>query len=489
MKRVYLLLFIIAITIGSNVNAQGVAINTSGADAVASSILDITSTSQGLLIPRMTEVERDAIDTPETGLLIYQTDNNPGFYNYDGTSWEVIGTNSQSIGGLLDARTNGSSIYLGSSTANSTASGNYNFGAGYLSLTNLTSGDENIAIGANTLNSATDEHFNIAIGANALSRISGSGYSHNTAIGVSSQRYSTNGEFNTAIGHKAMEGSSDYSGSLYNTAIGEYALGKINGGDSNVVVGNSAGFNITTGSNNIIIGGNSPEAPSATADNQLNIGNLIYGTGLDGYKTTISSGNIGIGTTSPQDKLHVEGNIRMVDGNQAAGFVMASDVDGTATWTDPSTIGLGGSTSTHGEMAEYNARGSSSPIPITTADTYYGWTSAGSIVQNGTSFVDNGTADRIEVLSAGNYLVQVSVSFGTAGLFPDYIDGAIFVNGSINNNLKFRRYVSAGDIGSASIVGIISLNATDYIDLRFTSNQSGDQVTISICNVTVVKLN
>jgi hypothetical protein len=36
----------------------------------ASALLDMTSTSQGLLAPRMTKAQRDAIASPATGLLI-----------------------------------------------------------------------------------------------------------------------------------------------------------------------------------------------------------------------------------------------------------------------------------------------------------------------------------------------------------------------------------------------------------------------------------
>ena len=50
--------------------------------------------------------------------------------------------------------------------------------------------------------------------------------------------------------------------------------------------------------------------------------------------------NIGIGETSPDSKLHVVGNIKQVDGNQADGYVMASDANGVATWTDPATLGV-----------------------------------------------------------------------------------------------------------------------------------------------------
>lgn len=53
----------------------------------ASAILNITSTTQGLLLPRMTKAQRDAIPSPATGLMIFQTDNTPGLRTYNGTNW------------------------------------------------------------------------------------------------------------------------------------------------------------------------------------------------------------------------------------------------------------------------------------------------------------------------------------------------------------------------------------------------------------------
>jgi len=62
----------------------------------ASSALDITSITKGLLIPRMTKTQRDAISSPATGLMIYQTDVTVGFYYYNGSSWaEVAATTSK----------------------------------------------------------------------------------------------------------------------------------------------------------------------------------------------------------------------------------------------------------------------------------------------------------------------------------------------------------------------------------------------------------
>jgi hypothetical protein len=53
----------------------------------ASSILDISSTTKGLVLPRMTKTQRDAIVSPVAGMAIYQTDNTPGLRVYNGTNW------------------------------------------------------------------------------------------------------------------------------------------------------------------------------------------------------------------------------------------------------------------------------------------------------------------------------------------------------------------------------------------------------------------
>jgi len=53
----------------------------------------VTSTTGGLLVPRMTVVQRDDINSPSspaTGLMIYQTDQTTGFYFYNGTAWTRI---------------------------------------------------------------------------------------------------------------------------------------------------------------------------------------------------------------------------------------------------------------------------------------------------------------------------------------------------------------------------------------------------------------
>ncbi|MBC8048029.1 MAG: tail fiber domain-containing protein [Fimbriimonadaceae bacterium] len=95
MKKIYVaLLTATVLLVGSTMKVSGQntfpATGSAGIGTTtptASALLDMVSTSKGLLAPRMNKTQRDAIATPATGLLIYQTNSTPGFYYYNGTGW------------------------------------------------------------------------------------------------------------------------------------------------------------------------------------------------------------------------------------------------------------------------------------------------------------------------------------------------------------------------------------------------------------------
>jgi uncharacterized protein (TIGR02145 family) len=71
----------------------------------SSAKLDVNSTSQGFLPPRMTQAQRMAIATPAAGLLVYQIDNTAGYYYYTGANWVSIegsGAGSNSTSTCID---------------------------------------------------------------------------------------------------------------------------------------------------------------------------------------------------------------------------------------------------------------------------------------------------------------------------------------------------------------------------------------------------
>lgn len=98
-KQISILLFALGILHTQNhAFSQGVAINSSNTPPDPSAMLDVQSTDKGILIPRMTQSQRDGIINPANGLMIYQTDNTPGFYFNAGTSsapvWQPVGNNA-----------------------------------------------------------------------------------------------------------------------------------------------------------------------------------------------------------------------------------------------------------------------------------------------------------------------------------------------------------------------------------------------------------
>ena len=86
MKNICTLLAAVLLT--ATTYAQ-IGINNENPDASAA--LDITSTTGGLLVPRMTNAQRQAISNPAAGLQIFVTDFEGGrFMFYDGTEWGTL---------------------------------------------------------------------------------------------------------------------------------------------------------------------------------------------------------------------------------------------------------------------------------------------------------------------------------------------------------------------------------------------------------------
>ncbi len=87
--------------------------------ADVSSVLDVYSTTKGMLVPRMNTVQMGMISTPARGLLIFNTDVN-SFYFYNGTSWEDLsgtGTNLWGVNGTGDLYVSDTDANIGIGTS------------------------------------------------------------------------------------------------------------------------------------------------------------------------------------------------------------------------------------------------------------------------------------------------------------------------------------------------------------------------------------
>lgn len=184
-------LIFLFILISFNLSFSQVGIGTTTPDA--SSILDIESTESGILIPRMTELDRNAILSPATGLLVYQTNNISGFYFWDGSNWIHITKGAEKINDLTDGKSdddgtdNGSSIFLGQDAGRfDDGSDNQNTAVGFSAMEFNNTGDGNVAMGYEVLQMNNSGRFNVGIGYRTLNENTIGG--NNIAIGFSSMR-------------------------------------------------------------------------------------------------------------------------------------------------------------------------------------------------------------------------------------------------------------------------------------------------------------
>ncbi|MCF8324765.1 MAG: tail fiber domain-containing protein [Leadbetterella sp.] len=284
------------------------------------------------------------------------------------TGWRILGRDPNYYGnignGAIDlSYSSGASTTLGATGAYALATGDET----------TASGDFSTASGIGTTASGN--------GSTAMGSVTTSSGSASTSMGVLTK----------------AQGTASFAAGLYVNAksYGEFAIGSYNdtlttvnstlfAGDNNriftVGTGTSADARRTSfvvqQNGNVGVGASSPNA-------QLQLGNSVtnrkvvlfevanndhqyYGLGINNQifryqvDNTISShafyaatsttasnelmritgtGNVGIGTTAPSERLDVVGSVKIVDGTQGVGKVLTSDANGKATWTTPAAGG------------------------------------------------------------------------------------------------------------------------------------------------------
>ena len=230
-----------------------------------------------------------------------------------GAKLEVVGTvligatQPIRISNYYDPTSDGHNTFVGQNAGNLTMGtgggasylGSYNTASGYAALNSNTTGSNNTASGYDALYANTTGYNNTASGVSAL--YANTTGSSNTASGVSALYSNTTGYNNTASGYQAGygDGSQVNNRSTVDTQMvfdGMYASRDASVPQATVLT------------NGIAIGYNA----KVLASNQAVLGN-------DLITTTLLKGNVGIGTTSPDAKLHVNGSARFYDQTATTG--------------------------------------------------------------------------------------------------------------------------------------------------------------------------
>ncbi len=355
-----------------------------------SAILDINSNSKGILISRLTTLQKNGIPSPAAGLLVYQTDSVTGFYFYNGISWlnlatSVAGPNSnftnQTLSNLSTPTAvnrslipvsndsvslgntakgwedlfmsggvyNGSNriiyvdtlkanAFFGTSAASNNTSGIRNIAIGSDALSKNISGQANIAIGTGALFNNTTSNF-VAIGDSALFNQKQGGAGFNSAIGYRALYSNTTGAYNTAIGNAVLRKNTIAS---QNTATGVYAMEDNITGFNNTAMGFLALSSNINGTNNIANGSQAlNNNTSGTANTAIGVSALS--------KNTTAEFNTALGYFAGTDFINGYNNVFLganADVTSAGLFntiVIGQSASGTA--SSQVTVGNGASNS------------------------------------------------------------------------------------------------------------------------------------------------
>ncbi len=335
-KLLTLLCFVANFSLFSQITTnfqQPVSINTSGAAPLASAMLDVESTTKGLLVPRMTTAQRTAIASPAVGLLVFDTDKGDfyfrsplgggiwlpmgapkGLADCDDDTWvrvDPTGADPDEIHMSLGYSPNGSPppgvpgptvLILRKNHAllpalqNNTMLELFDPSGGANTFVGEKAGGNNTFVPANILNPFDVGVENTALGYDALG--DNTTGRNNTAIGATSLSLNVTGAFNTGTGFRSLTNNSIGNN---NTATGYNALYYNTGGFANTAVGSEALYNNQANGRSTAIG----YRAMLNADNRSTSAILTYNTAV-GFEALRGSGtpasNTGVSNTAVGDQ-------------------------------------------------------------------------------------------------------------------------------------------------------------------------------------------
>ncbi|WP_418514126.1 hypothetical protein [Corallibacter sp.] len=432
-----------------------------------SSVLDIQSSSKGVLLPHValtSSLDSHTIANPKTGLLVFNTNETNGltrgFYFWNNSKWSEVGkTDLGSGSGGSNASSwnlagNNLDSYSGSHFIGTTSYDALNFKVDNNSIGYLhPNGGVSFGIG-----SSVNENRSIALGQNANANNAVEAQAIGPYSKASGYRSMAFGYKATSTANGAMSLGDDSKASGYRSmAIGYGA--KSNNNDAVALGVNSSAVNessVAIGTNANASGQNSVAIGKGSVANNANtiiLGNTTPDSQWAGTK-------IGLGTSNPSTRLEVVGSVKIVDGTQGAGKVLTSDANGKASWTNLSSNVVyaemyKSSSSSNQQMASYN------PVVFGSSDF-----SSGVTVRN----------NNFQVLTSGVYRVTYNVSIerlrGGGNQNLGFVLGTGWNNSDkIQGSASYNK-IKSGEKRSFSMTKIVHLNAYQELYLFPTETDS-----------------
>ena len=403
------IIFVSVFLFATQLSAQNIAItDDNGYTANSSAMLDVKSTTKGMLVPRLTTTQRENVSNPAIGLLVFDTTLQCFFY-YNGTAWVNLLATSDYAGGTdaslftvlnLEGDTV-FAVYPGGVRINvdnspekvSGSKGGFAVG-GFSSK--LTSGQDYLRVTNDSVRVYVDDN---------PAKISGS--KGGFAVGGFSSKKTSSGNFlhltpeNYFIGHEA--GKSITSG-LFNSFFG-YQTGYSNtSGHNNVFIGYSTGHSNTDGHLNSFFG------YKAGYSNTIGQSNVFIGN-MAGLSNTTGNDNVFLGDMSGKSNLIGSSNVFLgrytgsenTDGNRNSFVGPGSGMSNTIGSYNSFFGHDAGYHNKTGENNVYIGSGAGYSDSLGSNNVFIGYWAGASETGSGKLYIDNCDSDSSQTLIFGDF--------------------------------------------------------------------------------------
>jgi len=452
-----------ALLLGATTAARAQALTNVGVGTTtpdASAMLDVSSTTQGLLLPRLTAAQRTAIARPATGLLLYQTDAPAGFYFYDGSAWTALSSGSPGPAGMP--------------------------GRNALVLTTAEAAGTNCATGGTKVETGQDANDNGTLDAGE----------------ITSTRYVCNGAAgaNGSAGSPGTAGANGISALVRTTA--EAAGANCATGGTKVETGPDNNNNGTLDAGEITSTRYVCNGAAGSTGGKGDQGNPgTAGTpGATGGKG--DKGDPGTAGTPGSTGGKGDTGVGVPTGGTAGQILTKTGTTDYATqWSTPTAGGSGGVTT---QLRANKVGGTGETLPAATSTTAP-TIAFNNVVTAPTQGAWDGTTYTVGTSGAGLYLIQSAILTPDAATASQTVSANLVLEvnnvgyGSTTGNVYYSLYTSpnastpAGTKGRGEFSRVVYLNANDTFKIRGTSSTSTVATQpispVAASYLTVLKLN